>query len=773
MGKNKRKRSLDTSSSSKSGNVSLNIPEEEKLHIEKKPDTQQTNQDILSTTTETTSSKSGLSQNTENITEIENENTSEGISGNHISEFVEDTRNFIYTSCENLRSKNIAEGKCDQFESYYESMARRRSRSLENRPDWMIDLVAEGKFVGTNILREVPSQKNQDQLCETGFKEDKRHSRAHPKKKFKMSSYTNPVFYGFHDLNKAEREFLNHSENRIDAENGVINSHSASKVVANVVANVASTIVDPNTVTANAIATHVAFANTVDANVSVANFVPFTDPVNVLIDEGHGAVLDADIVRFDCNQRMDLVEGGEECVVNNTDRNLIADVVPNCTENTRAIIVNNSCDDYSNDVSIIQTTSIKSTQKHTNIHNTRYKTIVVENSSYKNIPSISRTNHLGRNNTISLEKQKTIDEMMNRTIYLKSGRRELINFFKSKPYQLKKEITQIVGDEVERIQMVEDGLRILTRTINQRNKLLNLTELGGTSVTASLPFALSRKREVKARPALKAVIYGLKENQDNLDQIASSLGLKSLKPLGNPQTSNTTLITFTDESEIPPHIIINGRFFKTWPFVPRPRRCNNCQAFDHSTLFCKNPTICSKCSGSHNYLECPNMNTPKCANCCQPHSAAYKQCTKYLEVQQVLKEKASQKPLFSDVLKRGLDKQIGVELEDQIPVKMNQTIVEFDAPNSFSQVNVPNYEDQVVNNFLDFNRGNFKAVIKSEPLSTSENHKISVGKAITFTQGVIAMLDKNMTVPEMRTMLIKSANQYLFKGKIFLSSKYQ
>ena len=378
--------------------------------------------------------------------------------------------------------------------------------------------------------------------------------------------------------------------------------------------------------------------------------------------------------------------------------------------------MSDNCDDYSNDVSLIQTTSIKSTHNHTQIHNTKHKTIVVENSSYRNIPSTSRINHLDRNKAFSPEKQKTIDEMMNRTIYLKSGRRELINFFKSKPYQLKKEITQTVGDEVERIQMAGDGLRILTRTINQRNKLLNLTELGGTPITASLPFALTKKKEVKTKPALKAVIYGLKEDQENLDQIASSLGLRSLKHLGNPHTSNTTLITFINESQIPSHLNINGRFFKTWPYVPRPRRCNNCQAFDHSTLLCKNPTICSKCSGLHNYMDCPNMNAPKCANCCQPHSAAYKQCTKYLEVQQILKEKAYHKPLFSDVLRRGLEP-LGVELGDQNPVQVSRINREIHSSKPISQVNVPHYEDQIVNNFLDFNRDDYRAVIESEPLN--------------------------------------------------------
>lgn len=113
-------------------------------------------------------------------------------------------------------------------------------------------------------------------------------------------------------------------------------------------------------------------------------------------------------------------------------------------------------------------------------NNANHKTTVVDNASYKNLPSTSETN----NPAISPEKQKAIDEMMSRTIFLKSGRRELNNFHKSKPYQLKIRNNQSGWDEVERIQMAEEGLRILTRTlIFQIIKLPNLSELGGKPVT--------------------------------------------------------------------------------------------------------------------------------------------------------------------------------------------------------------------------------------------------------------------------------------------------
>jgi hypothetical protein len=75
----------------------------------------------------------------------------------------------------------------------------------------------------------------------------------------------------------------------------------------------------------------------------------------------------------------------------------------------------------------------------------------------------------------------------------------------------------------------------------------------------------------------------------------------------------------------------------------------------------------------------------------------------------------------------------------------------------------------MANSFLDFSRDDYRAVVKSEPLIRSENQKIPVDTAITFVQGVIAMLDKDITVPEMRSILVKSANQFLFKGRVSVS----
>lgn len=174
------------------------------------------------------------------------------------------------------------------------------------------------------------------------------------------------------------------------------------------------------------------------------------------------------------------------------------------------------------------------------------------------------------------------------------------------------------------------------------------------------------------------------------------------------------------------------------------------------------------------------MNAPKCANCNQPHSAAYKQCTKYLEVKHMLRAKASQKPqrsgnmpLFSDVLKRGLITSQDVDTPDQRPVQMTKTNSEISECNSFSQMNTHHDEDQIVNKFLDFDRDYYRDVVRSEPLIPPENQMIPLNRVITFVQGIVAMFDKGNTLSEMRSLLVELANQYLFGGRCSFSYNVQ
>ena len=76
------------------------------------------------------------------------------------------------------------------------------------------------------------------------------------------------------------------------------------------------------------------------------------------------------------------------------------------------------------------------------------------------------------------------------------------------------------------------------------------------------------------------------------------------------------------------------------PWIFKPRQCYNCQGLGHTSLTCKNETICRLCAGKHSTKSCPTKMTgeliPKCANCKREHPSSSAKCP--IKVQQ-MKEK--------------------------------------------------------------------------------------------------------------------------------------
>jgi len=174
MGKNKRKRSLNVSSSSSNlGDTSLgkNSSQEEKMDVQQNSDTRKNDQTIMSTDT---SFKV-------NLTEIAETTTGDGDKMESMKS-TEDVRNFISNSSVNLRSDKIAQ----DFETYFETLARRRSQSLENRSSQVIDTKLPKQLVREDFLKVVPHKEILGQQFGLNDKVDKHHHHlAHPKKKLR------------------------------------------------------------------------------------------------------------------------------------------------------------------------------------------------------------------------------------------------------------------------------------------------------------------------------------------------------------------------------------------------------------------------------------------------------------------------------------------------------------------------------------------------------------------------------------------------------------
>jgi len=246
---------------------------------------------------------------------------------------------------------------------------------------------------------------------------------------------------------------------------------------------------------------------------------------------------------------------------------------------------------------------------------------------------------------------------LSRTVFVTSEANILHKLFRTKPVQLFKEIAAQAGGEVIHTVRTDKGLRILAQNESQKNKLLKLTNLCGSNVTVSLPYSISNPRHslpVQKEVAflVKGVVHGIEETEENLSELAKAIGAVQLKRIGNPDTSKTTLITFSQGMDLPPFIQAFGRRFKVHNYIPKPMRCDNCQRFCHTRSQCPNSVICSRCSGNHLYKDCPNQDIKRCINCNGNHSAAHKGCPDYIKTHNILKIRAVKKVSYAEAVKR-------------------------------------------------------------------------------------------------------------------------
>lgn len=141
-------------------------------------------------------------------------------------------------------------------------------------------------------------------------------------------------------------------------------------------------------------------------------------------------------------------------------------------------------------------------------------------------------------------------------------------------------------------------------------------------------------------------------------------------------------ITF-QSTQLPTHVTIGWTRCSTRLYIPRPRRCFNCQGFGHGTKTCrKTERVCVNCSESYcDTEEHPNPCTtaPKCANCGDSHSASSFDCNHYKMEQEVLNLQAYDHLTYSAAKRRV--KSLRTPAKTNIPVEQRS-----ETPLSYSAV---------------------------------------------------------------------------------------
>jgi hypothetical protein len=234
------------------------------------------------------------------------------------------------------------------------------------------------------------------------------------------------------------------------------------------------------------------------------------------------------------------------------------------------------------------------------------------------------------------------------------------NITQCRPDIVKKEINDQFQPTLK-IEKAGTSLRIFCRSALQMKQLLeNGLVVAGLEVVCTEPRG---KRSVNPgavgtvyRQNLVKLVAGGVPEAITEEEIRVAAGAREARRIlkrreGVMVPTMAVALTYQTGDELPSRVAMDYLSFRLRPYVAQPLRCFTCQRFGHVSNTCRSKTItCPTCAGKHAYNACPNKNTPKCSNCGEGHSAAYRKCRAFEEVQQTLKVAATQKISYRDAL---------------------------------------------------------------------------------------------------------------------------
>ena len=114
------------------------------------------------------------------------------------------------------------------------------------------------------------------------------------------------------------------------------------------------------------------------------------------------------------------------------------------------------------------------------------------------------------------------------------------------------------------------------------------------------------------------------------------------------------ILTF-DQCNVPEHVKIGWTKLKVREYIPKPRRCFQCQRWGHGAVTCRVAgPICMNCGEEFHGKECTRPS--KCANCAEEHPALSKQCFYYRLEEETLHIKYREKVSYREAKEKATDR---------------------------------------------------------------------------------------------------------------------
>ena len=192
---------------------------------------------------------------------------------------------------------------------------------------------------------------------------------------------------------------------------------------------------------------------------------------------------------------------------------------------------------------------------------------------------------------------------------------------------VKKAITYHIGPHHSCTRLRSGTLRIEVQSSDQARTLWKVSTIHDVPVTVTIPFASNTCRGVVshfdfARMSEDEIV----EEMADLKVVACRKFYRQDRNTHTRVPSNTVCLTFAT-TDLPDSIMVGYELRNVRPFIPRPIRCNKCQAYGHTERSChaKNP-VCLRCANNtHGIADC-TASVPKCAACGGAHQASDRTC---------------------------------------------------------------------------------------------------------------------------------------------------
>ena len=249
-------------------------------------------------------------------------------------------------------------------------------------------------------------------------------------------------------------------------------------------------------------------------------------------------------------------------------------------------------------------------------------------------------------------------------------------------FEIHRQIYSCLGREPKIVFQGDGSILVEVTSLEEKEKLLSLTELSGKSARCSPHKLMNQCKGVIRAPLL---MQFSEERLQKEFESQSVIEVKQMKKkINGTLTALPTYILTFDLPRLPKEIKAAWLYFGVRPYIPAPRRCYYCHRFGHVNDNCRRrlkgeEKICYNC-GQEDHGEC--HRTSYCINCQENHPSISKTCDRYILEKEILAFRSKEHVTYLEAKKNVLSQCIRPGITFASILKKSTSIIKPNKPNN-------------------------------------------------------------------------------------------